>query len=128
MLAKKSAEEEWDYGYSPSSLSSSEVEYTFTFDCCLSNLSSDHMPQSSFNANAKKSESSGSGDIFLPSGKNLIYSFSLENLTATLSNFSIKLYCVSDKENLLRISDLCSLISFRENNGECSSKFGRNDN
>ena len=53
--------------FNPTSLSNSEVEYTFTFDCFLSTLSSDQMGQFSFNASAKYSASSGSGDIAAPS-------------------------------------------------------------
>ena len=87
MLAKKSAAEEWDYGYSPSSLSSSEVEYTFTFDCFACSFSLDHKEQLSFNASAKKSTSfKCSGNNDLASSINPLYSDISANSTSIESN------------------------------------------
>lgn len=48
-------ENELGYCFNPSSLSSSEVEYTFTFDCFLNDFSSDQIAQSKDNAKAKYS-------------------------------------------------------------------------
>src|SRR3989338_8355687 len=55
------------YFFSPSYFNNSTVLYTLTFDCFLSLFSSDQIGQLSFNANAKYSVSSGSGEIAAPS-------------------------------------------------------------
>jgi len=110
--------------FSPSSSISSEVLTTLTSSCFFSFFSSDQIGQLSFNANAKKSESSGSGLMDFASFKNWEYSYSFENFMVEFSNFSIKANCTSDNENLSIMSALCSLISIKENSGECNSSFG----
>lgn len=69
------------------------------------------MGQLSFKASAKKSASSGSGDSFIPSDKKLEYSFLRTNFTTVLSSFIVNKNCASARENLSRISDLCSSSS-----------------
>src|SRR3989338_644406 len=54
----------------PNSSTSSEVEYTLTFDCSLNDFSSDHTPQPNFNAKAKYSMSFECGDGTCSAGEN----------------------------------------------------------
>ena len=85
MLETKSTKlEQWDYNYNPNFLSSSEVEYTLTFDCFLNTVSSDQIGQLSDNARAKYSISFECGDSSFASeilsmksskGTNLIFNF-----------------------------------------------------
>jgi len=52
-IIEKNNIEEQTHFFNPTSLSSSEVEYTLTFDCFLNDFSSDHIGQFKCNANAK---------------------------------------------------------------------------
>ncbi len=71
-----------------SNLISSEVEYTLTIDCFFNALSSDQIGQLSFNANAKYSMSSESGEILQASLKNSLMS-SLSNNKSSVTFFAI---------------------------------------
>src|SRR3989338_8563101 len=71
--------------HSPISFNNSEVEYTFTFDCDFRALSSDHIGQFSFKANAKYSTSFESGEISSASFKKSLNSSFSKNLILGVS-------------------------------------------
>ena len=114
--------------YSSSILTKSFVDNTLTDDCFLRTLSFDHKSDSSFNDNAKKSTSSGSGDIFFALDKKSLYSSFLTNFTTVFKNLKITENCISDKENRFSISDLYFSNSINANPGEYNKIVDKVDN
>ena len=109
-------------------LTKSLVENISTQDWSLSLASLGQIGHFNFNAKAKKSTSSGSGDTPLDSVKNCAYSPLLTKLTTVCNNFKMIKNCISDKENLFNISSLCLFNSSNANSGEYKIKDDKVDN
>ncbi len=109
-----------DYGLSgpPNNTEcSSDVLNTLTTDCDLNALSLDQIGQPSFNDNAKKSVSSGSGEISFASDRNSLYPSSGADLTKTSISPNTTSNSFLDKFD----------FSFKQNDGVYKSKILKSD-
>src|SRR3989338_938522 len=105
------------------SFSSSEVEYTFAFDCRFKCGSFDQIGSVSFKARARKSASFGYRGINeRASGKNCLYSSNGINSTNIARSVLNSLNFSSDMPVFLRISSEYLLISSNANSGAKNSK------
>ncbi len=107
------------------SLINSEVENTLTTDCCFNPLSLDQIAQSKFNANATKSTSSGSGEVFFASTRKSLYSERENTLTNMSNAFRTSSYSLLDSLDFLQISSLCSSNSSMQKEGVANSNISK---
>ncbi len=117
----KTNEQESSYCLNPSSLNSSEVEYTLTLSCFLNAFSSDHIAQFNDNARAKYAASLICGAKSLASERK--DSYSDFEIIFILPNKSSATKSSSEGINLEYSNNLFLLVSISSNKycGECKS-------
>jgi len=106
---------------------SSLVENTLIADCFFNLVSLDQIGQLSFNARAKKSISSGSGQILFAFGKNLEYSLRGTILTKIVNSSNTFLKVSSEIPAFLQISCLYFRSSSIQKEGANNSKISNLD-